>query len=58
VLIGRTPGVYGLVAGIDAVFIVAASVAAAGAVIAWPLLAGFRVQASQAASSSSASGST
>jgi len=38
--------------------LIAACIAAAGAAIAWPLLAGFRVQPSQAASSSSASGST
>jgi hypothetical protein len=42
----------------DAIFDVAAVIAVAGAAIAWPLLAGFSVQPSQAASSSSASGST
>ena len=43
---------------LDAVFLVAALIAAAGAVLAWPLLGGFGVQPSQPASSSSASGST
>jgi hypothetical protein len=51
-------GLPGLVDGLNAVFLVAAVIAAAGALVAWPLLAGFRVQPSQAASSSSASGST
>jgi EmrB/QacA subfamily drug resistance transporter len=51
-------GLQGLADGLNAVFVVAAATAAAGALIAWPLLAGFRVQPSQAASSSSASGST
>jgi hypothetical protein len=44
--------------GLNAVVAVAALVAAAGAAIAWPLLAGFRVQPGRATSSSSASGST
>ena len=55
---GHAPGLSGLVDGLNAVFIVAALVAAVAAAIAWPLLRGFRVQPSQAASSSSASGST
>jgi predicted MFS family arabinose efflux permease len=55
---GRAPGLGGLVEGLNAVFVVAALIAAVGAAIAWPLLAGFRVQPSQAASSSSASGTT
>jgi EmrB/QacA subfamily drug resistance transporter len=53
----RGESLAGLVDGLNAVFLVAALVAAAGAVIAWPLLGGFG-QPSQAASSSSASGST
>jgi EmrB/QacA subfamily drug resistance transporter len=36
-------GLAGLVEGLDAVFLVAAVIAAAGAAIAWPLLAGLRV---------------
>ena len=51
-------GLAGLVDGLNAVFVVAAAVAAAGAVVAWPLLAGFGVQPSQAASSSSALGTS
>jgi EmrB/QacA subfamily drug resistance transporter len=51
-------GLAGLVDGLNAVFVVAAAIAAAGAAVAWPLLADFRVQPSQAANSSSASGST
>jgi EmrB/QacA subfamily drug resistance transporter len=38
-------GLAGLVDGLDAVFLVAAAIAAAGAAIAWPLLAGLRVPA-------------
>ena len=40
-------GLRGLVDGLDAVFTVAALIAAAGAAIAWPLLAGFRGSDSQ-----------
>jgi len=54
----RSRGLTGFVDALDAVFVVAALIAAAGAAIAWPLLAGFRVQLGQAASSSSASGRT
>jgi len=39
-------GLSGLVRGLDAVFLVAALIAAAGAVVAWPLLGGFGVQPS------------
>ena len=46
-------GLDGLVDGLNAVFVVAAAIAAAGAVVAWPLLAGFGVQPSQAASGAS-----
>jgi EmrB/QacA subfamily drug resistance transporter len=48
----------GLVDGLDAVFLVAALIAAAGAAVAWPLLGDFGVQPSHAANSSRASGST
>jgi EmrB/QacA subfamily drug resistance transporter len=37
-------GLEGLVDGLNAVFVVAASIAGVGAVVAWPLLAGFGVQ--------------
>ena len=44
--------------GLNAVFVVAALVAFAGAAVAWPLLGDLRSQPSQAASSSSAPGTT
>lgn len=37
-------GLAGMVAGLDAVFLVAALIAGAGALLAWPLLAGFRMR--------------
>ena len=37
-------GLAGLVDGLDAVFVVAAAIAAAGAAVAWPLLAGLRIE--------------
>jgi EmrB/QacA subfamily drug resistance transporter len=37
-------GLAGMVDGLNAVFVVAAAIAAAGAAVAWPLLAGFGVQ--------------
>ncbi len=46
-------GLDGLVDGLNAVFVVAAAIAAAGAVVAWPLLAGFGVPPSQPASGAS-----
>ena len=47
-----------IVDGLNAVFVVAAGVAFAGAAVAWPLLGDLRSQSSQAVSSSSAPGTT